>query len=398
MTTHGAKPPRRPAGDGGSGRRSHGGGSSSACVSGRVDAGSSGAISRRAALGLAGAAAASGLAAPALAQTTIEWKMATAWPADLEGPGQSAQRICDAIALLSGGRMRVRLFPDGELVPATGIFDTVSAGTAQMGHAASAYWQAKMPAAVFFTAVPFGFLPHEHVTWIEQAGGQALWDKLYAPYGVRPFLAGNTGAQMGGWFTRPVETLQDLNGLKIRMPGLGGEIMRRLGATPVSLPPGELVQALSSGLIDAAEFLGPASDRALGFAGVSKLYYAPGFHDPNGANEMLVNSVAFDGLAEDLKAVVIAACRAETLLSMAESDWRNAQAFEALKTEDGVEVRAYPPEILAALRNTGVQVVASFADAGGLDRDIYKNYMRTLQTLAPWSSASTRLFLQGREI
>eukprot|EP00873_Tetraselmis_striata_P008488 jgi/Tetstr1/428752/TSEL_018740.t1 len=360
MTTHGAKPPRHPAGDGGSGRRSHGGGSSSACVSGRVDAGSSGAISRRAALGLAGAAAASGLAAPALAQTTIEWKMATAWPADLEGPGQSAQRICDAIALLSGGRMRVRLFPDGELVPATGIFDTVSAGTAQMGHAASAYWQAKMPAAVFFTAVPFGFLPHEHVTWIEQAGGQALWDKLYAPYGVRPFLAGNTGAQMGGWFTRPVETLQDLNGLKIRMPGLGGEIMRRLGATP--------------------------------------LYYAPGFHDPNGANEMLVNSVAFDGLAEDLKAVVIAACRAETLLSMAESDWRNAQAFEALKTEDGVEVRAYPPEILAALRNTGVQVVASFADAGGLDRDIYKNYMRTLQTLAPWSSASTRLFLQGREI
>ena len=159
--------------------------------------------------------------------------------------------------------MRVRLFPDGELVPATGIFDTVSAGTAQMGHAASAYWQAKMPAAVFFTAVPFGFLPHEHVTWIEQAGGQALWDKLYAPYGVRPFLAGNTGAQMGGWFTRPVETLEDLNGLKIRMPGLGGEIMRRLGATPVSLPPGELVQALSSGLIDAAEFLGPASDHMM---------------------------------------------------------------------------------------------------------------------------------------
>lgn len=165
----------------------------------------------------------------------------------------------------------------------------------------------------------------------------------------------------------------------------------------MSLPPTELVQALSSGLIDAAEFLGPASDRALGFAEVTKLYYAPGFHDPNGANEMLVNSVAFDGLAEDLKAVVIAACRAETLQSMAGSDWRNAQAFDALKTEDGVEVRAYPPEILAALRDTAAQVVASFADAGGLDRDIYKSYARTLQKLAPWSSASTRLFLEGRE-
>ncbi|WP_084650255.1 TRAP transporter substrate-binding protein [Stappia stellulata] len=394
MSTQGAKPPRRQIGDGGPRQRRRSDTPSAVPASGSDR---SGGISRRAALGLAGAAAASGLAAPALAQTTIEWKMATAWPADLEGPGRSAQRICDAIALLSGGRMRVRLFPDGELVAAPGIFDTVSAGTAQMGHAASAYWQAKMPAAVFFTAVPFGLLPHEHVTWLEQAGGQALWDKLYAPYGVRPFLAGNTGAQMGGWFTRPVETLDDLNGLKIRMPGLGGEIMRRLGATPVSLPPAELVQALASGLIDAAEFLGPASDRALGFSSATKLYYAPGFHDPNGANEVLVNSVAFDGLADDLKAVVIAACRAETLQSMAGSDWRNAEAFHALQTEDGVEVRAYSPEILSALRETSMQVVASFADAGGLDREIYQSYSQTLQRLAPWSSASTRLFLEGRE-
>lgn len=215
MTSQGAKPPRRRRGDGRMDRHAFGDVSSvsSPPTSGR--SASAGAMSRRAALGFAGAVAATGLATPALAQTTIEWKMATAWPADLEGPGQSAQRICDAIALLSGGRMRVRLFPDGELVAASGIFDTVSAGTAQMGHAASAYWQAKMPAAVFFTAVPFGFLPHEHVTWLERAGGQALWDKLYAPYGVRPFLAGNTGAQMGGWFTRPVETLEDLDGLKI---------------------------------------------------------------------------------------------------------------------------------------------------------------------------------------
>jgi len=363
----------------------------------QVPGATGGGLSRRAALGIVGASAVAGLARPAIAQPTIEWKMATAWPADLPGPGRSAQRICDAIAAMSDGRMRVRLFPVNELVPAGQVFDAVSSGTAQMGHAASAYWQERMPAAVFFTAIPFGFMPHEHVTWIEQAGGQELWVKLYEPYGVRPFMGGNSGAQMGGWFTRPVATPEDFTDLKIRMPGLGGEVMRRLGATPVSLPPGELVSSLRSGLIEAAEFLGPADDRALGFQEVTKLYYAPGFHEPNGLSEALVNAVAFDGLAEDLKAIVQAACRAETLASMAEGDWRNAEALHLLTTEDGVEVRRYPQPVLEALRATAGDVVNGFADAGGLERDVYKSYFRCMNKLRPWSRATTRWLLEGRD-
>lgn len=208
--------------------------------------------------------------------------MVTSWPKNLPGPGVSAQRIADRIGLMSGGRLRVRLFAAGELVPALGVFDAVSAGTAQMAHTASFFWQGKIPASVYFTAIPFGLLPHEHITWIEQGGGQALWDELYAPFGLKPVMAGNTGVQMGGWYKRRITGLGDLTGLKIRMPGLGGEVMRRLGATPVSLPPGELFQALQSGVLDATEFLGPWSDRAMGFHKVASHYYSPAFMSRTG--------------------------------------------------------------------------------------------------------------------
>lgn len=355
-------------------------------------------LSRRGALALAVAGAAVGLARPAIAQTTIEWKMATVWPKDLPGPGQSAQRICDAIELMSGGRMRVRLFSAGELAPPAGVFDAVSGGTAQMGHAASAFWQERMPAAVFFSAVPFGLLPQEQMTWIELGGGQGLWEKLYAPYGVQPFMAGNSGGQMGGWFTRPVERLEDLNGLKVRMPGLGGEVLRRLGATPVSLPAEELIPALRSGLLDAAEFLGPASDQAMGFQSVSKLYYAPGFQEPNGTYEALVNAVAFNGLPEDLREIVRAACRVETSRALSESNWLNAEALRQLTETDGVEVRQYPEDVLLALRSTSADVVSGLAATSDLAREIYNSYAQAQVHLAPWSAVTEGLMLRARAL
>lgn len=353
-------------------------------------------LTRRAALGLAGATAAGVLARPALAQTTIEWKMATAWPADLPGPGASAQRLCDLIAALSGGRMRVRLFPAGGLVPATEVLDAVSTGTAQMGHASSAFWQDRMPASVFFASVPFGFLPGEHAIWIERAGGQEFWNRLYAPFGVRPFLAGNTGCQLGGWYRNRLASLDDLKGLKIRMTGLGGEVMRRLGATPVSLPPEELVAALRSGLIDAAEFLGPESDRATGLQAVAPFCYGPGFHEPNGATEALVNAIAYDGLPDDLKAVIVTACRAETQFSLADADWANSEALRALVEEDGVQLLDFPDSILSALRATSNDVVAGLAEGSDLNREIYKSYARTQARLQPWSQASRGSFLRAR--
>ncbi|GAB4523483.1 MAG: TRAP transporter substrate-binding protein DctP [Roseibium sp.] len=356
-------------------------------------------VNRRALLGASVAAGGALLSAPAVAtaETTLEWKMVTSWPKNLPGPGVTAQRIADRIALMSGGRLRIRLYAAGELVPALGVFDAVSAGTAQMAHTASFFWQGKIPAAVYFTAIPFGLLPHEHITWIEQGGGQALWDELYAPFGLKPVMAGNTGVQMGGWFKREVNTLDDLKGLKIRMPGLGGEVMRRLGATPVSLPPGELFQALQSGVLDATEFLGPWSDRAMGFHKAAKNYYSPGFHEPNGSGEALFNQTALDGLPEDLRAIVLEACRAENGRALAESDWENAGALQLLRDRDGVTVRPYPEQVLDSLRQTAATVLAEFSEKDALSGRIHESFQATRSRLAPWSDVAMRRFLAARD-
>ncbi len=360
--------------------------------------GKSGSMTRRTVLGAATAGAGM-LAAPALAQetATIEWKMVTSWPKNLPGPGVTAQRIADRINQMSGGSMRVRLYAAGELVPALGVFDAVSGGTAQMAHTASFFWQGKIPASVFFTAVPFGLLPHEHISWIEQGGGQALWDELYAPFGLKPVMAGNTGVQMGGWYKKEISGLEDLKGLKIRMPGLGGEVMRRLGATPVSLPPGELFQALQTGVLDATEFLGPWSDRAMGFQKAAKSYYTPGFHEPNGTGEALFNQVALDGLPENLRAIVLEACRAENGRALAESDWENAGSLKLLEEEDGVTVRPYPDDVLAALREMTGEVLAEFADKDPLAKRIHESHSAARERLAPWSQVAMLRFLAARD-
>ncbi|MES0882607.1 TRAP transporter substrate-binding protein [Roseibium sp. SCP14] len=356
-------------------------------------------INRRSLLGSSVAVGSAALAAPAIAEekATIEWKMVTSWPKNLPGPGVTAQRIVDQVARMSGGRFQIRLYSAGELVPALEVFDTVAAGTAQMAHTASFFWQGKIPASVYFTAIPFGLLPHEHISWIEQGGGQALWDELYAPFGLKPVMAGNTGVQMGGWYKKHINGLDDLKGLKIRMPGLGGEVMRRLGATPVSLPPGELFQALQSGVLDATEFLGPWSDRAMGFQKVAKNYYSPGFHEPNGTGEAIFNQVALDGLPEELRAIVLEACRAENGRALAESDWENAGSLQLLQEEDGVTVKPYPDEVLNALRETTAIVLAETGERDPLSKRIYESHMAARQRLAPWSDVAMRRFMAARD-
>lgn len=357
-------------------------------------------FTRRRALALGGAgamaAASGGLARPALAQSAVTWKMVTSWPEDLPGPGVSARRIAEAIGRLSGGRMHVELYAAGELVPALEVFDAVAGNTAQLGHSASFFWQGKMAAAPFFTAVPFGFTPIEHMCWIESGGGQAVWDALYEPFGVRPFMGGNTGFQMGGWYKREIRGVEDLKGLKVRMPGLGGEVMRRLGATPVSLPPSEILTGLQSGLIDAAEFLGPSSDLAMGFHQATKLYYGPGWHEPNGTGEALVNATALSRLPEDLREIVLHAIRAEAALGLAEGEWMNAVHLNTLTAEHDVKLMQFPQDVLEAARRTSEEVLAGFADMGGADADVYYSFKRARETMLEWSRTNEVTFLNAR--
>src|SRR5947207_6646169 len=269
-------------------------------------------VARGATLGLVSA-----IAAPALAQSgKLRWRMVTSWPKRLPGPGMSAERVAERIGTLSGGRLEITVSAAGEVVPAFEVLDAVGSGVAEMGHTAAFYWQGKEPAAAFFTTVPFGLIPSEHVAWIEAGGGQALWDELYAPFGVKPFMGGNTGVCMGGWFRRAIKSLDDVRGLKVRMLGLGGEVFRRLGATPQTTPPGEIFTSLQSGVIDGAEFVGPGSDIALGLYRVAPFYYGPGFNKPNGTRESLVSLMAWSGLDTELKAIVAHACATEAAFAL----------------------------------------------------------------------------------
>jgi len=352
-------------------------------------------ISRRAVLG-GSLATGTALASPALSQGLVAWTMVTSWPRNLPGPGNTAQRIADQIKLASGGRMTIKVMAAGELVPALQVFDAVGAGTAQIGHTASLFWAGKSPVAPLFTAAPFGLTPLEHIMWIDHGGGQALWDRLYEPFGLKPFMAGNSGFQMGGWFRREINSLDDLKGLKIRMPGLGGEVVRRLGATPVSLPPSEIVPALQAGTIDAAEFLGPWSDTALGFWQAAPNYYWPGFHEPNGTSEGLVNLEAWSALPEDLKAVVGNVLAAENIRGLGEAEWQNAIYLKVLTEEKGVTLKAYPQDVLSAARTAADAVFDDLSTKSKIAGEIITSYREARTRIQPWSKVSQAALLAAR--
>jgi TRAP-type mannitol/chloroaromatic compound transport system substrate-binding protein len=344
-----------------------------------------------------GAAAAGLLAAPAVARAqTLKWRMVTSWPKRLPGPGMSAERIAERIRTLSGGRIDITVSAAGEVVPAFEVLGAVGNGVAEIGHSAAFYWQGKMPASAFFTTVPFGLTPSEHVAWIEAGGGQVLWDELYQPFGVKPFMAGNTGVCMGGWFRHELKSLADLRGLKLRSLGLGGEVYRRLGATPQTTPPSEILTSLQSGVLDGAEFVGPGTDIALGLYRVAPFYYYPGFNKPNGTGECIVALKVWNALSDDLKAIVAHACAAEASYALAEMERLNAQALAALVKDHGVKLAAFPDDVVAAAREQAHIVMMGFAVRSDITGKISGSYDAFRERTAPWSRVSIEAVLRAR--
>jgi TRAP-type mannitol/chloroaromatic compound transport system substrate-binding protein len=337
-------------------------------------------------------------AAPSIARAqSRRWRMVTSWPKRLPGPGQSAERLAERIALLSAGRLQITVHAAGELVPAFEVLDAVGGGVAEIGHTAAFYWQGKMPAANYFTTVPFGLTPNEHVAWIEAGGGQALWDELYKPFNVKPFMGGNTGVCMGGWFRRELRSLDDVRGLKVRSLGLGGEVYRRLGATPQTTPPGEILTSLQSGVLDAAEFVGPGTDISLGLYRVAPSYYGPGFNKPNGTGECIVSLRAWEALEPELRAIVAHACAAEASYALAEMERLNAEALAALTERHNVQLRSFPREVVDAARKVGSEVLADLAARSELSRKVHDSYAAFRERTGPWSRVSIRAVLEARE-
>lgn len=348
------------------------------------------------ATGLAACAKPQGGAGAAAGGERLQWKMVTSWPTNFPGLGTGAARLAEMITAATGGRITVKVYGAGELVPAFEVFDAVSRGTAEMGHSAAYYWKGKAPAAPFFCAVPFGLNAQEMNGWLYNGGGLELWRELYAPFGLVPFPAGNTGVQMAGWFRKPVASAADLRGLKMRIPGLGGEVMARAGATPVNLPGAEIFSSLQSGAIDAAEWVGPYNDLAFGLHRAAKYCYYPGWQEPGPTLECMVNKAAFDALADDLKAIVEACCRAVNDSMLAEYTARNQQALDALVREHGVELRQLPDDALVALRRAADEVLEEAAGADPMARKALDS-MRAFRAQAKaWHAVSEEAYYATR--
>lgn len=340
------------------------------------------------------------VAAPvvARAQTPLRWRMVTSWPRTLPGPAFSAQRIADRIRLLSGGRIEVQVFAAGEVVPAFAVHEAVGNATVELGHTASFFGIGREPALAFFTAIPFGFTPTEHNAWILKGGGQALWDEASARFGVKPFLGGNTGVSMGGWFRKELQSVDDVKGLTIRMVGLGAELFQRLGATAIAIPPGDIYPALERGAIDGAEFTSPGSDIQLGLWRVAPFYYAPGFNKPNGSSELVVNKALWDGLPEDLKGVIQAASEAEQAVALAEIEVLNMDALANLVSTHGVKLRAFPTGLIQQAKRHAGDLMRDLATRSPMAGKVGAGYAAFQARIGPWTRVSTHAALGAREV
>lgn len=336
--------------------------------------------------------------APAMinSNNSITWKMVTTWPLNFPGLGTGANHMAEKIGELSGGRLNVKVYGAGELVPAFEVFDAVSSGTAELGHGASYYWKGKDPALPFFTCLPFGLTANEMNGWLLHGGGMELWTEAYQRFGLIPMAAGNTGVQMAGWFNKEINSSADLKGLKMRIPGLGGEVFSRAGGTPVNIPGGELYTAMSQGTIDATEWVGPYNDLAFGLHKVAKHYYYPGWQEPGPTLECMVNEKAFNALSKDLQAIVRAAASSANEYMLAEYNARNKDALNQLETEHNITPKPLPAEVLSSLQKHAGDITKDIAASSDLAGRIYKSYSDFYRGAVKWSNISERAFLNTR--
>ena len=321
------------------------------------------------------------------------WKMVTTWPKNFPGLGTGAQYLADTINKLSGGRIKVTVYGAGELVPAFEIFDAVSNGVAELGHGSAYYWKGKNDTFQFFSTVPFGMTANEMNSWLYKGGGMDLWQQAYERFNLLPMAAGNTGIQMGGWFNKEINSLNDLKGLKMRIPGLGGEVLKRAGGTPVNLPGGELFTALKTGTIDATEWVSPYNDLAFGLHKAAKYYYYPGWHEPGTTLECFVNKERFQELPADLKEIILGASKMANVDMLCEIISKNNDALEILKNKHKVDIRSYPEEVLNELYEISKKVVKELSSSSDFAREVYNSYTSFQEKTRNWNEISIKPYL-----
>jgi TRAP-type mannitol/chloroaromatic compound transport system substrate-binding protein len=325
------------------------------------------------------------------------WKLITTWPKNFPGLGMAAENFARSVDEMSNGRLTVRVYGAGEIVPAFGVFDAVSQGVVDAGHGAAYYWKGKVPSSVFFTSIPFGLNAQEMNGWLHYGGGLELWQEAYAPFNLEPLAGGNTGVQMAGWFNKEINSVEDLKGLKMRIPGLAGEVFAAAGGTAVRIPGGELYTSLQTGVIDALEWVGPYNDLALGFHEVARYYYYPGWHESGSTLEFIVNKDSLAALPPDLQAVVKYASRAANQDMLDEYTARNNAALRELIDRHGVQLRRLPDDVLLQLWRGSEVVMQKLVDRDPMAAKIYASYKKFYDGVRAYHHISEQAYINARD-
>lgn len=329
-------------------------------------------------------------------KTEYNWKMVTSWPKNFPGLGVGAENLAKIINKLSNNRIKIRVFGANELVPPLEVFDYVSNGGAELGHSGAYYWKGKSEACQFFSSVPFGMNAQEMNAWLYYGGGLELWSKLYSKFNLVPRPAGNTGVQMGGWFNKLIEKTSDLKGLKMRIPGLGGEVLSRAGGMPVTLAGAEIFIALQTGTIDATEWVGPYNDRAFGLHKAAKYYYYPGWHEPGSTIECMINKDAYMSLPDDLKFIVDMGCKAANIDMLADYTSKNNKALKFLSSKK-IIIKEFPREVLDSLREISTEVLKEISSTDKITREVYLSYIKFKEEVMPWTKLSEKAYINSRD-
>ncbi|BAU66318.1 TRAP dicarboxylate transporter- DctP subunit [Stanieria sp. NIES-3757] len=322
----------------------------------------------------------------------LQWQMATSWPPSLDTIFGGAQVLADRVAALTGGKFKIIPRAAGEIAPPLEVLDVVSQGAVQCGHTASYYYIGKSPALAFGTTIPFGFTAQQQNAWLYEGGGLTKLQEIYArKFNLIQFPAGNTGTQMGGWFRKEVSTLKDLQGLKMRIPGLGGQVMAKLGVTVQTLGGGEIFQALQTGAIDATEWVGPYDDEKLGLNKIAKFYYYPGWWEPGATLEVQINLNEWNKLPPQYQEAIKTAAYESNATMLARYDARNNEALQRL-IEAGTQLRPYSEEILTAAQQAAFDIYDQFAAKDADFKAIYGEWQPFRDRIYAWDKLNQGSF------
>ncbi|CCH49138.1 TRAP transporter substrate-binding protein [Pseudodesulfovibrio piezophilus] len=330
--------------------------------------------------------------APAQVKKNITWKMVTTWPPKLPILQTGAELYARRVEEMTDGRMKIQVYAANELVPGLGVFDAVSSGTAECGSGSAYYWAGKDPACQWFSAVPFGLNAQGLNAWFYSGGGLELWDEVYGQFNLIGRPMGNTGVQMGGWFNKEINTIDDFKGLKMRIPGLGGKVIAKAGGTVVLLAGGEIFTSLERGVIDATEWVGPLHDLRMGFYQAAKYYYYPGWHEAGSCLDVMFNKDKFMALPKDIQMVMKMAAAAMNQETLCQFEALNGAALEELVTKHKVKLKRFPPEVLVKLRGMAREVLAEEAAKSPLATKVAAGFDAFQKQWGTWADVSSRAY------